>query len=339
MKHKTKNRSTALPKKNDRSKSREINHNQAFQIPWTRSRFDLYKESGEFVHNDVKIHEIPASSVSPLSLMAASLVCSFRRLRGSSRKTRRKERDLERVDVLVPSLASQEDSRRAVRDSLNLAFTNQRSAANERQGRGCENDRGGNWMREADREMREAGQFRSLSFRVFALRGSQPGKKKRLTRCGAVGEESDGTRGVKGRRGTRAKFERAERREIRTEEQGSRNGAWIFRFPASHWFTSCLGVGRKKRRKRSSRGKTERPREWERAGGSTISAVCMRGRRQTLLNCPMTPYIPFYWCALLHPLTIPPRRVVIPILKKTDPTPCLKAPHVGNNTLRAFELR
>lgn len=28
-----------------------------------------------------------------------------------------------------------------------------------------------------------------------------------------------------------------------------------------------------------------------RGGGRTISAVCMRGRRQTLLNCPMTPYI------------------------------------------------
>lgn len=30
--------------------------------------------------------------------------------------------------------------------------------------------------------MREAGQFRSLSFRVFTLRGSQPGKKKKLRR-------------------------------------------------------------------------------------------------------------------------------------------------------------
>jgi hypothetical protein len=28
--------------------------------------------------------------------------------------------------------------------------------------------------------MREAGQFHSLSFRVFALRGSQPGKRKEL---------------------------------------------------------------------------------------------------------------------------------------------------------------
>jgi len=37
--------------------------------------------------------------------------------------------DLERVDVLVPSLASQEGFGRAARDSLNLAFTNQRSAA------------------------------------------------------------------------------------------------------------------------------------------------------------------------------------------------------------------
>lgn len=37
-------------------------------------------------------------------------------------------------------------------------------------------------MREAEIEMREAGQFHSLSFRVFALRGSQPGKKKKLTR-------------------------------------------------------------------------------------------------------------------------------------------------------------
>lgn len=49
-------------------------------------------------------------------------------------------------------------------------------------------------MREAEIEMREAGQFRSLSFRVFALRGSQPGKKKKLT---AGGDENLGTRGEK----------------------------------------------------------------------------------------------------------------------------------------------
>jgi len=65
-------------------------------------------------------------------------------------------------------------------------------------------------MKEADREMREAGQFCSLSFRVFALRSSQPSKKKRLTRRGAVGEEKYGTRGVKGGQGTRAKFEQSE---------------------------------------------------------------------------------------------------------------------------------
>lgn len=36
--------------------------------------------------------------------------------------------------------------------------------------------------RDVERDERRAGQFRSLSFRVFALGGSQPDKKKKLTR-------------------------------------------------------------------------------------------------------------------------------------------------------------
>lgn len=62
-----------------------------------------------------------------------------------------------------------------------------------------------------------------------------------------------------------------------------------------------------------------------RGGGRAISAVCMRGRRQTLLNCPMTPYIPFYpvrppahTLLRFRPAAASPR-VVIPIPKKTDP--------------------
>jgi len=53
-------------------------------------------------------------------------------------------------------------------------------------------------MREAEIEMREAGQFHSLSFCVFALRGSQPGKKKKLTWWRvAGGDENLGIHGEK----------------------------------------------------------------------------------------------------------------------------------------------
>lgn len=59
--------------------------------------------------------------------------------------------------------------------------------------------------------MREAVQFRSLSFRVFALRGSQPGKKKK---SGAAADGEENPRREEGENtGTRAKFERAEWKE------------------------------------------------------------------------------------------------------------------------------
>lgn len=45
----------------------------------------------------------------------------------------------------------------------------------------------------------------------------------------------------------------------------------------------------KKKKKKGGRREAARSRE----GGRMISAVCMRDRRQTLLNCPMTPYILF----------------------------------------------
>lgn len=69
-------------------------------------------------------------------------------------------------------------------------------------------------MREAEIEMREAGQFHSLSFCVFALRGSQPGKKKKLTWWRVETRTLESAMRSRGT-GTRAKFERAEWRKIR----------------------------------------------------------------------------------------------------------------------------
>lgn len=87
-------------------------------------------------------------------------------------------------------------------------------------------------MREAEIEMREADQFHSLSFRVFALRGSQPGKKKKLTRWRVETrtlEPAARRRGI----GTRAKFERAEWREIRprNKERGTERGSFVSPHP------------------------------------------------------------------------------------------------------------
>lgn len=69
---------------------------------------------------------------------------------------------------------------------------------------------------------------------------------------------------------------------------GTQRTWWIPRFPRIPliYISSRHRKGRKARRRPGE--------EEERAlsrGGRTISAVCMRGRRQTLLNCPMTPYI------------------------------------------------
>lgn len=170
-----------------------------------QSRFDLYDTQragrNSFAMTAKFTGRYTASPRSPLfpfppgSRLIGMLVSAFVGAGGGSRE------DLERVDVLVPSLASQRGSwRRAARDSLNLAFTNQRAAASTRKSKGserrrrsgggggeCENDRRENLNeneqeRDVERDERRAGQFRSLSFRVFALGGSQPDKKKKLTR-------------------------------------------------------------------------------------------------------------------------------------------------------------
>lgn len=156
------------------------------------------------------------------------LVSAFRGIARGERGGRR--RDLERVDVLVPSLPSQQGSRRAARDSLNLAFTNQHSAATEGRRRERENDRGGNWMERGRSRDERSGPI-PLSFFPCLCAPRQPtGQKEEAdTSRGAVGEENHGTRGVKGEQGARRNSERAERRQIRTEEQGARNGAWILR--------------------------------------------------------------------------------------------------------------
>lgn len=86
----------------------------------------------------------------------------------------------------------------------------------------------------------ETGQFRSLSFRVFALRGSQAGGQKEEA-DGAAGEERRepcGTRGAKKRDrggGSRVKFVRAESEgEISAARRTRGAVARILRFPASH---------------------------------------------------------------------------------------------------------
>lgn len=140
--------------------------------------------------------------------------------------------------------------------------------------------------------------------------------------------------------GTRAKFVRAEWKGNKTEEQGARNGAWILRFPripliyilswrrkegkerkGSRWEKKRAAASGRRASERERSRRERRPR----GGGRAISAVCMRGRRQTLLNCPMTPYIPFYpvrppahTLLRFRPAAASPR-VVIPIPKKTDP--------------------
>lgn len=159
------------------------------------------------------------------------LVSAFRGIARGERGGRR--RDLERVDVLVPSLPSQQGSRRAARDSLNLAFTNQHSAATEGRKRERENDRGGNWMERGRSRDERSGPI-PLSFFPCLCAPRQPtGQKEEAdtTRSGWRGEPWHSRR--KGGTRRSEKFG-AERREIRTEEQGARNGAWILRFPASH---------------------------------------------------------------------------------------------------------
>lgn len=143
----------------------------------------------------------------------------------------------------------------------------------------------------------------------------------------------------------------------KTEEQGARNGARILRFPRIP-LIYILSWHRKEGKERKGRdggkrsellragdeqasanGRGERR---PRGGGRAISAVCMRGRRQTLLNCPMTPYIPFYpvrppahTLLRFRPAAASPR-VVMPIPKKTDPaSPAPREKRRGKTTRRA----
>lgn len=118
-----------------------------------------HREPGEFVRNDGKIHgkiyRLSAYSALPLSTRLAShWYARFGVCRGGGGS----RGDLERVDVLVPSLASQRGSwRRVARDSLNLAFTNQRAAASKRgRARGARGGgEGGWWRRVRERQTRK----------------------------------------------------------------------------------------------------------------------------------------------------------------------------------------
>ena len=73
-------------------------------------------------------------------------------------------------------------------------------------------------------------------------------------------------------------------------------GSLVFtRFFPLIYILSWRSGRRKRARRRGNRVDASwywRTREASRENGRAISAVCMRGRRQTLLNCPMTPYIP-----------------------------------------------
>lgn len=89
-------------------------------------------------------------------------------------------------------------------------------------------------MREAELEMREKRANSTLFLSVsLPLRGSQPGKKKKLTRrrveTGTLEPAARG-RGT----GTRAKFERTEWRENKTEEnkeRGTERGSFVSPHP------------------------------------------------------------------------------------------------------------
>lgn len=89
-------------------------------------------------------------------------------------------------------------------------------------------------MREAELEMREKRANSTLFLSVsLPLRGSQPGKKKKLTRW----RVETGTLEPAARRrgtGTRAKFERTEWRENKTEEnkeRGTERGSFVSPHP------------------------------------------------------------------------------------------------------------
>lgn len=91
-------------------------------------------------------------------------------------------------------------------------------------------------MREAELEMREKRANSTLFLSVsLPLRGSQPGKKKKLTRRRRRVETRTLEPAARRRgTGTRAKFERAEWRENKTEEnkeRGTERGSFVSPHP------------------------------------------------------------------------------------------------------------
>lgn len=106
-------------------------------------------------------------------------------------------------------------------------------------------------------------------------------KKKRKKKRRYDSEKEEG-RSEKKRNGgnKRARKERAERSVVDPS---------FSRIPLIYILSWRSEEERVKKKKKGGRREAARSRE----GGRMISAVCMRDRRQTLLNCPMTPYILF----------------------------------------------
>lgn len=106
-------------------------------------------------------------------------------------------------------------------------------------------------------------------------------KKKRKKKRRYDSEKEKG-RSEKKRNGgnKRARKERAERSVVDPS---------FSRIPLIYILSWRSEEERVKKKKKGGRREAARSRE----GGRMISAVCMRDRRQTLLNCPMTPYILF----------------------------------------------
>lgn len=142
---------------------------------------------------------------------------------------------MERVDVLVSSLASQEGSTRATRDSLNLAFTNQRSSGKreaEERMRGRHRRR----LNERGRSRDERSGPIPLSFFPCLCAPQQPTRQKEeadAMRSGRRGEPWNSRREGETRHSGEIRASRAKGNKNRGTRR-ARNGAWIFRFPASH---------------------------------------------------------------------------------------------------------
>lgn len=106
-------------------------------------------------------------------------------------------------------------------------------------------------------------------------------KKKKKEEKEKIRQREEG-RSEKKRNGgnKRARKERAERSVVDPS---------FSRIPLIYILSWRSEEERVKKKKKGGRREAARSRE----GGRMISAVCMRDRRQTLLNCPMTPYILF----------------------------------------------